>query len=54
VVTVGTRGLNQDGVVCLTYTRSVMVYKREADQDKGHFPVAPSPITQTFSPRPAG
>jgi itaconyl-CoA hydratase len=54
VVTVGTRGLNQDGVVCLTYTRSVLVYKRDAVHDKEHFPVAPSPITQTFSPRRGG
>ena len=50
IVTVGTRGLNQDGIVCLTYTRSVMVYKRGAEQDKGHFPAAQSPITQAFSP----
>jgi itaconyl-CoA hydratase len=50
IVTAGTRGLNQDGFVCLTYTRSVMVYKRSAEQDKGHFPAAQSPITQAFSP----
>jgi itaconyl-CoA hydratase len=49
VVTVGTRGLNQDGVVCLTSPRPVLVCKREAGQDKDHFPIAPSPITQTFS-----
>lgn len=50
IVTVGTRGLNQDGVVCLTYTRSVMVYKRGAEQDKSHFPIAPQAIEETFTP----
>ena len=48
IVTVGTRGLNQDGVVFLTYTRSVMVYKRDAEQDKAHFPVAGEPINEAF------
>ena len=32
IVKVATRGLNQDGDVVLTYTRSFMVYKREAPQ----------------------
>ena len=48
VVTVGTRGLNQDGVVCLTYTRSVLVYRTGAEQDKAHFPVAPTSIAEAF------
>jgi acyl dehydratase len=48
VVTVGTRGLKQDGTVCLTYTRSVMVYKRGADP--GHFPVATTSIADAFAP----
>jgi acyl dehydratase len=48
IVTVGTRGLNQDGVVCLTYTRSVMVYKRGAEQDKGYFPAPDQPIAEAF------
>jgi itaconyl-CoA hydratase len=46
VVTVGTRGLKQDGTVCLTYTRSVMVYKRGADP--AHFPVATTGIGDAF------
>ena len=46
VVTVGTRGLNQDGAVCLTYTRSVMVYKRGAD--RSHFPAAATSIADAF------
>ena len=53
IVTVGTRGLKQDGSVCLTYTRSVMVYKRGADPD--HFPVAATSIGDAFgagSPAP--
>jgi itaconyl-CoA hydratase len=48
IVTAGTRGLNQDGVTCLTYTRKVMVYRRGAEQDKGHFPSAELPITAAF------
>jgi itaconyl-CoA hydratase len=46
IVTVGTRGLNQDGAVCLTYTRSVMVYKRGAD--RSHFPAAATGIAEAF------
>lgn len=46
VLTVGTRGLKQDGTVCLTYTRSVMVYKRGAGP--GHFPVAATSIGEAF------
>ena len=45
IVTVKTRGLNQDGDVCLQWRRSVMVYKRDAPQDKGHFPEAREPLT---------
>ena len=44
IVSVRTRGLNQDGDVVLSYERSVMVYKRDAEQDKGHFPQAAEPI----------
>lgn len=40
IVTCRTRGLNQDGDVCLSYQRSVMVYKRDAPMDKGYFPTA--------------
>jgi acyl dehydratase len=45
IVTVKTRGLNQEGEVVVTWTRSVMVYKRDAPQDKGHFPEAGAPLT---------
>ena len=44
IVTVKTQGLNQDGDVCVSWERSVMVYKRDAPQDKGHFPIAKTPI----------
>jgi acyl dehydratase len=44
IVGVKTRGLNQVGEVCVTWKRSVMVYKRDAPQDKGHFPEAATPI----------
>lgn len=44
IVRVRTRGLNQDGVVFLDYQRKVMVYKRDAPQDKALFPVAATPI----------
>lgn len=45
IVSVKTRGLNQDGDVCVTWKRSVMVYKRDAPQDKGHFPEASEPLS---------
>jgi acyl dehydratase len=48
IVTVATRGLNQEGDVCLSWKRSVMVYKRDAEQDKGHFPQAAEPMTSAF------
>lgn len=44
IVKVRTRGLNQDGDVCISYMRTVMVYRRDATQDKGHFPEAAIPI----------
>lgn len=40
IVTIQSRGLNQDGDVVMTYRRSFMVYKRDAPQDKDHFPNA--------------
>ena len=52
IVTVGTRGLNQDGDVILTYRRSVMVYKRAAAEERGTFPVAAEPIEVAFPPDP--
>jgi itaconyl-CoA hydratase len=44
IVTVRTRGLNQDGDVCLSYKRTVLVYKRDAPHDKGFFPQAKEPM----------
>jgi itaconyl-CoA hydratase len=46
VVTVRTRGLNQTGDIILTYERTVMVYKRDATQDKGLFPQPATPIEE--------
>lgn len=43
IVTVRTRGLNQDGAVCVSFKRSVMVAKREASA-REHFPAAQVPI----------
>ncbi|GII78612.1 transcription regulatory protein [Sphaerisporangium rufum] len=42
IVTCRTRGLNQDGDEVMSWRRSVMVYKRDAPQDKDHFPEARS------------
>lgn len=40
IVTCYTRGLNQHGDVCVSWRRTVMIYKRDAPNDKGHFPQA--------------
>lgn len=45
IVTVRTRALNQDGDICLTFKRSMLVYKRDAPHDKGLFPQAAEPLT---------
>ena len=44
IVRVRTRGLNQDGRVCVTFVRSFMVYRRDATRTKGIFPESESPI----------
>ena len=44
IVSVKTRGLNQDGDVVISWKRSVMVYKRDAPMVKGHFPEASTAI----------
>lgn len=44
IVTVRSRGLNQDGDICVSFERSVMVYKRSAPNDKGLFPQASEPL----------
>jgi itaconyl-CoA hydratase len=40
IVTVSTRGLNQDGDVCIVYRRSVMVHKRDSPHLEDDFPEA--------------
>lgn len=40
IVKVHTRGLNQNGDVCLSYTRSFLVYKRDHARDVEHFPAS--------------
>lgn len=46
IVTARTRGLNQHGDVCISWERSVMVYKRDAPHDKDYFPAAKAgPLT---------
>lgn len=40
IVTARTRGLNQDGDEVVSWTRTVMVYKRDAPNDKNYFPEA--------------
>jgi acyl dehydratase len=46
IVSVFTRGLNQHGDVVVSYKRTVMVYRRDAPQDKGLFPEATVPIEE--------
>lgn len=38
IVKVKTRGLNQDGKECVTFTRSIMVYKRSGGEELNSFP----------------
>lgn len=45
IVTVRTRGLNQDGDECLSYRRNVLVYRRGHNHDQGLFPEAAEPLT---------
>ncbi|MEO3783805.1 MaoC family dehydratase [Actinocorallia sp. B10E7] len=40
IITMKTRGLNQDGEEVVSWIRSVMIYKRGATHDKNYFPVA--------------
>jgi len=44
IVTFRSRGLKQDGQVCVTYRRTVLIYKRDAPRDKGICPQAAEPI----------
>jgi acyl dehydratase len=45
IISVRTRALNQDGVVCLSFERSALVYKRDAAKRPNVFPQAPTPLT---------
>lgn len=45
IVFVRTRALNQDSEVCLTFERSVLVYKRDANQRPNPFPSASTPLS---------
>ena len=45
IVTVRTRGLNQDGDECLSYVRSALIYKRGCSHDAQMFPEAAEPLT---------
>jgi itaconyl-CoA hydratase len=40
IITARTRGLNQHGDECVSWERSVMVYRRDAPHDKDYFPIA--------------
>lgn len=40
IVTCRTRGLNQDGDECVSWTRTFLVYKSDAPHDKDYFPEA--------------
>lgn len=44
ILTVRSRGLNQDGVECLSWRRTVMVLKRPADGSASFFPRAVTPF----------
>lgn len=46
IVTARSRALNQDGAVCISWVRSVMVLKRDADQGREVFPVPNSKIEE--------
>jgi itaconyl-CoA hydratase len=46
IITARTRGLNQHGDECISWIRTVMVYKRDAPHDKDYFPAAKTgPLT---------
>ncbi|CAB4785479.1 unannotated protein [freshwater metagenome] len=46
IVTVKSRGLNQNGDVAISFERNVMVYRRGLGHDEGSFPQAATPIDQ--------
>ena len=54
IVTAHTRGLNQHGDVCLSFTRSVMVHRRSSSYSANHFPRAKEPIKFPAGPATEG
>jgi acyl dehydratase len=46
VIGCATRGLNQHGDECVSWKRSVLVYRLDAPHDKGYFPEARSGVMQ--------
>lgn len=49
IIEVGTRGLNQDGHVCITFRRTAMVHRRGAEEAGVPFPRTATPITEVFA-----
>lgn len=43
-----TRGLNQDGDVCVTWIRAVMIYRKDTAFIKEHFPIAKTEPLETM------
>ena len=43
ILTMRTRGLNQDGVECVSWIRTVMIPKRSSGIGQHYFPTAPAP-----------
>ena len=52
IVKVRTRGVNQDGVLVIEYTRTFMVYKREAAPVRDLFPTPAKPPAASGERRP--
>lgn len=48
IVTVGTRGLNQDGDVCITFRRTALIHRREAVRSVAPFPTPATAIADLF------
>jgi itaconyl-CoA hydratase len=49
IVQIGTRGLNQDGKVCITFRRTAMVHRRDAERAAVPFTEAATPIAEAFA-----
>lgn len=50
LVKIGTRGINQDGRVCITFTRTILVRRRDSGDDPAQaaFPNPETPIEELF------